>query len=93
MASYAGQIVGGDHVGPVVRISNHEDNMILQCRDEFDAVMDLDRATGRSRIRSKRQRPGLSETQISGSYSIVNQTPACLYRSDGALYFRFNSEA
>ena len=66
--------------------------MILQSKDEFDEVMELDPITGRQQILSRKARPEITSIRPSGGYSIVNGVVVCLYRVDSALYFRLGEE-
>ncbi|HEX6715739.1 MAG TPA: hypothetical protein VF088_01435 [Pyrinomonadaceae bacterium] len=66
--------------------------MILQSKDEFDEVMELDRVTGRYRTLSRKQHSEIMSIRPSGGYSIVNGILVCLYRVDNGLYFRLGEE-
>jgi hypothetical protein len=66
--------------------------MILQSKDEFDEVMELDSITGRRQILSRKRNPEITSIRPSGGYSIVNGVLVCLYRVDSALYFRLGEE-
>jgi hypothetical protein len=69
-------------------LSPKEGNMILESKDEFDQLAELDPITGSYRLLSRRLHPELKTTPPSGGYSIVNDTMLALYRKDGVLYFR-----
>lgn len=66
--------------------------MLLQSKDEFDALMELDAITGSHRILSRKQHPEITNTPVAGGYSVVDTIPACLYRRDNALYFRLGED-
>jgi len=66
--------------------------MILQSKDEFDEVMELDPITGRQQLLSRKRHPEITGMRPSGGYSIVNGTIVCLYRVDSTLYFRLGEE-
>jgi hypothetical protein len=62
--------------------------MILESKDVFDQLAELDPNNGTYRLLSRKQYPDLATTPPSGSYSIVDGTMLSLYRRDGVLYFR-----
>lgn len=62
--------------------------MLLQSKDEFDRLMELDPDTGAFRFLSRKEHPEISSVPASGAFSILNGTPLSLYRNDGLLYFR-----
>lgn len=62
--------------------------MILESKDDFNQLVELDPSNGTYRFLSRKQEPELTTTPPSGSYSIVNGTMMSLYRIDGVLYFR-----
>lgn len=66
--------------------------MILQSKDEFDQLMELNPITGRRQFLSRKQHPEIASMRLSGGYSIVNGMIVCLYRVDNALYFRLGEE-
>lgn len=67
--------------------------MILESKDDFDQLAELDPSNGRTyRFLSRKQHPELTTTPPSGSYSIVNGTMLALYRIDGVLYFRVGDQ-
>jgi len=62
--------------------------MILESKDDFDQLTELDPNTGAYRLLSRKLQPELTTTRPSGGYSMVNGTMLSLYRRDGVLYFR-----
>lgn len=62
--------------------------MILESKDEFDQLAELDPNTGAYELLSRKLHPELTTTPPSGGYSVVDGTMLSLYRRDGVLYFR-----
>jgi len=62
--------------------------MLLQSKDEFDKLMELDPDTGAYRFLSRKEHPEILSLRPSGAFSILNDTMFSLYRNDGLLYFR-----
>ena len=63
--------------------------MILQSKDKFDEIADLNLDTGDAMFLSKASHPNLSSERPEGAYSIVDGTMCSLYRTkDGSLYLR-----
>lgn len=63
--------------------------MILESKDDFDQLAELDPNTGTYQLLSRKRHPELTTTPSSGGYSIVNGTMLSLYRKDGPLHLRF----
>lgn len=61
--------------------------MILECHDNFDQLAELNRHLPSAQFFSRKHHPELSAS-IAGSFSIVNEMMASLYRVQGVLYFR-----
>ena len=67
--------------------------MILQSKDNFDNLAELDHDTGAYRFFSRKEQPELSLTRPSGVFSFLNGTVSSLYRKDDLLYFRVGDRA
>ena len=59
--------------------------MILESKDVFDQLAELDPKSGTYRLLSRKEHPELAS--MSGGFSIIEGTMLSLYRRDGALYF------
>lgn len=62
--------------------------MILQSKDVFDKLLDLNPESGGYRFLSRKEHPEIPLTKPSGAFSILNNTMLMLYRKDGVLHFR-----
>ena len=62
--------------------------MLLQSKDVFDQLVDLNTESGAYRVLSRKVHPELPATKTSGTFSIVDDTMLMLYRKNGVLYFR-----
>ena len=61
--------------------------MILQSKDDFDKLVDLNPETGAYRFQSRKEHPDISSSWSSGAFSILNDTVFMLFRNNGLLYF------
>ncbi len=66
--------------------------MILESKDHFDQLAELDPDTGTYRFLSRKEQPELATTQSCGGYSLIDGTMVSLYRVDGVLYFRVGDQ-
>lgn len=66
--------------------------MILQSKDDFDQLAELDPSTGTYRLVSRKEHPELTTIPPAGAYSVVNDTMLSLYRVDGLLYLRVGDQ-
>jgi hypothetical protein len=67
--------------------------MILQSKDEFDKLVEMDADTGTYRLLSRKEHPEISSLAPSGTFSILNDTIFSLYRNHGVLHFRVGNRA
>jgi hypothetical protein len=63
-------------------------NMMLESKDDFDELVDLNPGTGTYQLLSRKEHPELTTRPPFGCYSINSGTISSLYRKEGVLYFR-----
>lgn len=66
--------------------------LLLQSKDVYQDLLELDTNTGKTRLFKRSQKPDILDRGIMGSFAIIEGIRLLLYRLKGVLFFQIGDE-